>query len=43
MAKSCAFICYFIGLVVKIALSEAVTRGVLYKKVFLKFAKFTGK
>ena len=43
MAKSCAFICYFIGLVVKIVLSEAVTRGVLYKKMFLKFAKFTGK
>ena len=43
IAKSCVFICYFIGLVVKIVLSEAVTRGVLYKKVFLKFAKFTGK
>ena len=26
-----------------IVLSEAATRGVLYKKVFLKFAKFTGK
>ena len=34
---------YFIGLVVKIVLSEAVTRGVLYKKVHLKFEKFTGK
>ena len=28
---------------VKIVLSEAATRGVLYKKVFLKFAKFAGK
>ena len=28
---------------VTIVLSEAATRGVLYKKVFLKFAKFTGK
>ena len=36
-------ICYFIGSVVKIVLSEAATGGVLYKKVFLKFAKFTGK
>ena len=41
--KSYVFICYFIGSVVKIVLSEAATRGVLYKKVFLKFAKFTGK
>ena len=41
--KSCVFICYFIGSVVKIVLSEAATGGVLYKKVFLKFAKFTGK
>ena len=28
---------------VKIVLSEAATGGVLYKKVFLMFAKFTGK
>ena len=28
---------------VKIVLSEAATGGVLYKNVFLKFAKFTGK
>ena len=28
---------------VKIVLSEAATGGVLYKKVLLKFAKFTGK
>ena len=28
---------------VKIVLSEATTGGVLYKKVFLKFAKSTGK
>ena len=28
---------------VKIVLSEAATGGVLYKKVFLKFAKSTGK
>ena len=41
--KSCIFICYFIGSVVKIVLLEAATRGVLYKKVFLKFAKFRGK
>ena len=27
----------------KIVLPEAATGGVLYKKVFLKFAKFTGK
>ena len=33
--KSCLFI-YFIGSVVKIALSEAATGGVLYKKMFLK-------
>ena len=30
------FISVFIGSVVKIVLSEAATRGVLYKKVFLK-------
>ena len=36
-------ICYFIGSVVKIVLSEAATRGARYKKVFLKFAKVTGK
>ena len=36
-------ICYFIDSVVKIVLSEAATGGALYKKVFLKFAKFTGK
>ena len=41
--KSCVFICYFIGSVVKIVLLEAVTRGVLYKKEFLKFTKFRGK
>ena len=41
--KICVFICYFIGSVVKIVLSEAATGGVLYKKVFLKFAKFTRK
>ena len=29
--------------IVKIILSEAATRGVLYKKVFLKSAKSTGK
>ena len=34
--KSCAFTCYFIGSVVKIVLSEAATRGVLYKKVLFK-------
>ena len=34
--KLCLFICYFIGLVVNIALSEAATKGVLYKKLFLK-------
>ena len=28
---------------VKIVLSETATGGVLYKKVFLKFKKFTGK
>ena len=28
---------------VRIVLSEVTTGGVLYKKVFLKFAKFTGK
>ena len=37
------FISVFIGSVVKIVLSEAATRGVLYKKMFLKFAKSTGK
>ena len=41
--KSCVFICCFIDSVVKIVLSEAATGGVLYKNVFLKFAKFTGK
>ena len=41
--KSCVFICYFIDSVIKIVLSEAATGGVLYKKVFLKLAKFTGK
>ena len=41
--KSCVFICYFIGSLVEIVLSEAATGGVLYKKVFLKFAKLTGK
>ena len=41
--KACVFICYFIDSVVKIVLSEAANGGVLYKKVFLKFAKFTGK
>ena len=40
--KICVFICYFIGSVVKIVLSEAATGGVLYKKVFLKLTKFTG-
>ena len=40
--KSCVFI-YFIDSVVKIVLSEAATGRVLYKKVFLKFKKFTGK
>ena len=34
------FICYFIDSVVKIVLWQAATRGVLYKKVFLKFTKF---
>ena len=43
MRKSCVFIYYFIDSVVKIVLSEAATRGVLYKKVFLKFAESTGK
>ena len=43
MAKSCVFICYFIDSVVKIALSEEATEGVLCKKVFLNFAKFTEK
>ena len=32
-------ICYFIGSVVKIVLSEAATRGARYKKVFLKLQK----
>ena len=41
--KSCVFICYFIVSVVKIVLSEAATGRVLYKKVFLKLKKFTGK
>ena len=41
--KSCVFICYFIDSMVKIVFSEAATGGVLYKKVFLKFKKFTGK
>ena len=42
--RKCFFTCYFIGSVVKIVLSEAATRGVLYKMVFLKkVAKFTGK
>ena len=41
--KSCVFICYFIDSVIKIVLSEAATGGVLYKKVFLKFVKSTGK
>ena len=43
MRKSCVFICYFIDSVIKIVLSETATGGVLYKKVFLKFAKSTGK
>ena len=34
--KLCLFICYFIGSVVKIALSEVAIEGVLYKKLFLK-------
>ena len=37
------YICCFIGSVVKIVLSKAATGGVLHNKVFLKFAKFTGK
>ena len=37
------FISVFIGSVVKIVLSEAATRGVLYKKMFLKCVKFTHK
>ena len=41
--KECVFICYFIDSVVKVVLPEAATGGVLCKKVFLKFAKFTGK
>ena len=41
--KKIMCICYFIGSVAKIVLSEAATGGVLYKKLFLKFAKFTGK
>ena len=41
--KLSVFICYFIGSVMKIVLSEAATGGVVYKKVFLKFVKFTGK
>ena len=41
--KSCVFICYFVDSLMKIVLSEAATGGVLYKKVFLKFAKSTGK
>ena len=41
--NSCVFICYFIGSVVKIVLSKAATGDVLYKKVFLKLAKFTEK
>ena len=36
-------ICYFFGSVVRIVLSEATIGGVLYRKVFLKFSKFTGK
>ena len=36
MRKLCSFICYFIGSVVKIVLSEAAIRGVLHQKVFLK-------
>ena len=43
MRKSCVFICYFIDSMVKIVFSEAATGGVPYKKVFLKFKKFTGK
>ena len=34
---------YLFDSVVKIVLSQAATGGVLYKKVFLKFGKFTGK
>ena len=34
------YLCYFIGSVAKIVLSEVATRCVLYKKVFIKF---TGK
>ena len=41
--KSCVFICYFIDSGVKNVLSKADTGGVPYKKVFLKFVKFTGK
>ena len=33
----------FTDSVMKIVLSDAATGGVLRKKVFLKFAKFTGK
>ena len=36
--KSCVFVHYFIGSVVKMALSEAATRGILWKKVFLKIS-----
>ena len=32
-----------VDLVVKIVLSEAATGGVLYRKLFLKFTKYTGK
>ena len=42
MRKSGIFI-FFIGSVVKIVLSEAATRGVLYKKVFLNFKKIHRK
>ena len=40
--KSCVFV-YFIDSVVKIVLSDVATEDVLYKKVLLKFTKFTGK
>ena len=43
LGENRVFICYFIDSVMKIVLSEAATGGVLYKKVFLKFAKSTGK
>ena len=42
MRKSCVNI-YFIDSVVKTVLSEATTRGILYTKVFLKFANSMGK